>query len=308
MSGPATAVCPNGHASVDQEFCSVCNAWITDPPVSSRGSRPPIASTPTLVPNPAPVARSVPASPPGVPASEATGPGGAVPTAGGGRCSNCSTELDAGARFCEVCGYDPATGSLPSAPVAQPILLPPPSPPAPLTPGPDAPYRTPVPTSSSGSVGAAAPARLLAVVTADRAYYDSQQVGEVQFPVGAPPRVIELPAVPVTIGRRSRSLGTDPALDLAIPPEDPAVSHTHASLLPGDDGTWSLGVPRWAHGPVIASTSGPGPASRWNSGRSPDRPGLPVCGGRDVAGQVRWSEHEPEDKFMTVVRPLLHDL
>jgi len=241
MSGPATAVCPYGHASLDQDLCSVCNAWITEPPVSSPGSRPPIGSTPTVVPSPAPGPRSIQSSPSGASASGVTGPGGAVPTAGGGLCSNCSSELDAGARFCEVCGYDPATGSLPSAPVAQPILLPALPPPASQTAGRDAPFEAPVPPpSSSGSVAPAAPARLLAVVTADRAYYDSQQVGEVQFPVGAPPRVIELPAVPATIGRRSRSLGTDPALDLAIPPEDPAVSHTHASLLPGDDGTWSL--------------------------------------------------------------------
>jgi hypothetical protein len=163
-----------------------------------------------------------------------------MPMAAGGECSNCSSELDAGARFCEVCGYDPATGSLPSAPVAQPILLPPTLPSASPTAGPGAPHQALVPTSPSGPVGAPARGRLLAVVTADRAYYDSQQVGEVQFPVGAPPRVIELPAGPATIGRRSRSLGTDPALDLAIPPEDPAVSHTHASLLPADDGTWSL--------------------------------------------------------------------
>jgi hypothetical protein len=81
---------------------------------------------------------------------------------------------------------------------------------------------------------------LIAVITADRAYYDSQQAGEVQFPVGAPPRHLELPAGPATIGRRSRTLGTAPAVDLAVPPEDPAVSHTHASLLPGDDGTWTL--------------------------------------------------------------------
>jgi FHA domain len=270
MSGPVTAVCPNGHASVDQDFCSVCSAWITDPPVSSRGSRPPIASTPTLVPNPAPVARSVPSSPSGASASEATGPGGAVPMAGG-QCSNCSSELDAGARFCEVCGYDPATGSLPSAPVAQPIMLPPLPPPASPTAGLDAPYQSPVPTSSSGPVGAAAPALLLAVVSADRAYYDSQQVGEVQFPVGAPPRVIELPAVPVTIGRRSRSLGTDPALDLAIPPEDPAVSHTHASLLPGDDGTWSLVDHGSTNGTYLNESPEPLPANVPRTVRPGDR-------------------------------------
>ncbi len=117
----------------------------------------------------------------------------------------------------------------------------------------------------------AAPARLLAVVTADRAYYDSQQVGEVQFPVGAPPRVIELPAVPATIGRRSRSLGTDPALDLAIPPEDPAVSHTHASLLPGDDGTWSLVDHGSTNGTFLNESPEPLPANVPRTVRPGDR-------------------------------------
>ena len=272
MSGPATAVCPYGHASLDQDLCSVCNAWIADPPVPSSGSRPPTASTPTVVPSPAPGLRSIPSSPSGASASGVTGPGGAVPTAGGGLCSNCSSELDAGARFCEVCGYDPATGSLPSAPVAQPILLPALPPPASQTAGRDAPYEAPVPPpSSSGPVEPAAPARLLAVVTADRAYYDSQQVGEVQFPVGAPPRVIELPAVPATIGRRSRSLGTDPALDLAIPPEDPAVSHTHASLLPGDDGTWSLVDHGSTNGTFLNESPEPLPANVPRTVRPGDR-------------------------------------
>jgi hypothetical protein len=259
MSGPSPSVCPNGHASVDRDRCSVCGAWIAEPPVSSRGSRPPIASTPTLVPNPSPLARSA-----------ATGPGG-VPMGAGGECSNCSSELDAGARFCEVCGYDPATGSLPSAPVAQPILPPHLGPSASPTPGPGAPHQALMPTTPSGPVGAPAPGRLLAVVTADRAYYDSQQVGEVQFPVGAPPRVIELPAGPATIGRRSRSLGTDPALDLAIPPEDPAVSHTHASLLPGDDGTWSLVDHGSTNGTYLNESPEPLPANVPRTVRPGDR-------------------------------------
>lgn len=254
MSGPATVACPNGHVSADQVFCTVCGTWLADPTRFGPDERPPTASTPTVVPNPAAPGRV----PPAVPAAGGTG-GGAV-------CSYCSSELDPDTRFCEVCGYDPETGSLPAAPVVQPVVLPPVDP---LTPSgsssstpstpypgsisgavstPSAPYPgsisggvpAAVPGTPSGPVGTAGVGPLLAVVTTDRAYYDSQQVGDVQFPVGAPPRVIELPAGPATIGRRSRSLGTDPAVDLAIPPEDPAVSHTHASLLPAEDGTWSL--------------------------------------------------------------------
>ena len=129
---------------------------------------------------------------------------------------------------------------MPAAPVPQPVLLPPAPLPAVPTAAPKPSHPAPVPSSPSGTPRAGAAGRLIAVVTADRAYYDSQQVGEVLFPVGAPPRTIELPAGPATIGRRSRTLGTEPAIDLAVPPEDPAVSHIHASLLPSDDGTWTV--------------------------------------------------------------------
>jgi len=146
-------------------------------------------------------------------ATAAAGPGAGAPSF----CPHCSAQLDEGSRFCEVCGYDPTTGSLPEAPAVRPAAAPPPGP-------------EPPPVARP----------LVAVITADRPYYDSHQINEVQFPLGAPPRTIELPAAPVSIGRRSRSRGTNPELDLSGPPEDPAVSHTHASLLPKDDGTWEL--------------------------------------------------------------------
>jgi pSer/pThr/pTyr-binding forkhead associated (FHA) protein len=78
------------------------------------------------------------------------------------------------------------------------------------------------------------------VVAADRPYYDRNEVTEVQFPVGVPARTITLGVDQASIGRRSRSRGTNPVIDLSGPPEDAAVSHTHASLLPRDDGGWEL--------------------------------------------------------------------
>jgi FHA domain len=42
------------------------------------------------------------------------------------------------------------------------------------------------------------------------------------------------------IGRRSRSRGIEPDIDLTGPPEDPGVSHTHALLVANPDGGWSL--------------------------------------------------------------------
>jgi len=198
------------------------------------GSVPPMPSMPSM---------------PSVPPAAAYQPGPAVDPASRGMtigsplCPHCSAELHPGARFCEVCGYDPSTGSLPHvyAPVVRPAVIPGAAPPA----GPNGPVSTSFGTPS-GQVAAPPPVappltgRWIATITADRAYYESHQVGDVPFPLGVPPRTIELPAGPISIGRRSRSRGTNPAIDLAGPPEDPAVSHTHASLLPSDDGAWKL--------------------------------------------------------------------
>ena len=138
-----------------------------------------------------------------------------------------------------MCGYDPATGSLPRmhAPEVRPAA-PPPAPPRP--PG----------------TGA-----LLAVITADRRYYERNEISEVPFPLGVPPRVIELRPGAVSIGRRSHSRGTNPVVDLAGPPEDPAVSHTHASLIPSDDGTWALVDHGSTNGTYLNESPQPVPAN-----------------------------------------------
>ncbi len=61
-----------------------------------------------------------------------------------------------------------------------------------------------------------------------------------QFPVGAPERIVELTGDEVTIGRGSRRLGIDPTIDLGGPPADGGVSHDHAALLRRPDDTWAL--------------------------------------------------------------------
>jgi hypothetical protein len=169
-----------------------------------------------------------------------TGMGTGMSNGGGHLCPHCSAELHPGARFCEVCGYDPSTGSLPHmyAPVVRPAVLPGAAPSDAGGPSSSS-FGTPsAPSVPSAPVQVAG--RWIATITADRAYYDSHQVGDVQFPLGVPPRSIELPAGPISIGRRSRSRGTNPAIDLGGPPDDPAVSHTHASLLPAEGAAWTL--------------------------------------------------------------------
>jgi len=112
---------------------------------------------------------------------------------------------------------------------------------------------TPDPASTPGLVSprgpVSGPGQLgtwTAVVTADRAYYDSIQAvnasdnESISFPVDLPERRIALTGTEVRIGRRSVSKGIEPEIDLIGPPTDPGVSRLHAKLVPAADGTWKV--------------------------------------------------------------------
>jgi hypothetical protein len=85
-----------------------------------------------------------------------------------------------------------------------------------------------------------------AVVRADRQWYDEVRrregpdAADVEFPRYCPERRFELTGNQVAIGRRSRSRGTNPEIDLSGPPLDPGVSAQHALLLSRPDGGWDL--------------------------------------------------------------------
>ena len=85
-----------------------------------------------------------------------------------------------------------------------------------------------------------------AVITADRAYYDSVQAaggpeeGEIAFPDGYTERRITLTGDEIRIGCRSRSTGIEPEIDLTGPPRDVSVSRLHAKLVPTPDGAWTV--------------------------------------------------------------------
>ena len=118
-------------------------------------------------------------------------------------CPACREALEDGARFCEVCGHD--------------STRPPPT-----------------------------PARWSVVATADRAWFaevcrrEGPDIATVTFPQHCPPRTFALVGAQLTIGRRSRSRGVEPEIDLSGPPLDPGVSTLHAVLLNGADGGWDL--------------------------------------------------------------------
>src|SRR6476646_3205027 len=76
-----TSVCPAGHTSTADDYCDVCGM--------------PIAAQPASAPTPPP--------PTDVPAQAGVGQ----------PCPNCSTMNAVDALFCENCGYDFTTGTMP---------------------------------------------------------------------------------------------------------------------------------------------------------------------------------------------------
>ncbi|NUT91049.1 MAG: FHA domain-containing protein [Saccharothrix sp.] len=218
------ATCPSGHTSATDDYCDVCGAAITDPP-------------PTPVQAPAPVE---------TPAAET--------------CAACGAPRVG--RFCEDCGHDSLSPTPPRTP-APPRDVPATSERPELSyprgtmeagAGGRAPHtaaREPGASGASGvggsaGSGAGGSARGWHVsVEADRAYFDrvlaqtGPDAAALTFPEFCPPRRFDLVGAQVTIGRRSRSRGIFPTVDLVGPPEDPGVSHSHALLVPAGDG-WSV--------------------------------------------------------------------
>ncbi|HEY0936556.1 MAG TPA: FHA domain-containing serine/threonine-protein kinase [Trebonia sp.] len=102
------------------------------------------------------------------------------------------------------------------------------------------------PNGTNRGNGAAPAGTWTAVVTADRAYYDGISVVDdkdttsIVFPGDLPERRFSLAGPEIRIGRRSRSAGTDPEIDLGAPVRDPGVSAVHAKLIPASDGTWAV--------------------------------------------------------------------
>jgi serine/threonine protein kinase len=100
--------------------------------------------------------------------------------------------------------------------------------------------------SSADQNRAAVAGTWTAVVTADRAYFDTvtpaddQDSGAIVFPGELPERRIALAGSEVRIGRHSASSGVTPEIDLIGPPRDPGVSRLHAKLVPAPDGGWTV--------------------------------------------------------------------
>ncbi len=148
------------------------------------------------------------------PAAPAAGAAETSPT-----CSNCGEPHNEGDVFCEACGFDFLSGTLPEEEPAEPLAAP----------------ASPEPTPGG-----------IAVVEVDVAFFERMGFAGVEVPAELPEAVrIELPPTDILIGRHSESRGTFPEIDLSTafgedsPANDPAVSSSHCRLHRSNDG-WAV--------------------------------------------------------------------
>ena len=238
--------CPRCGTPRDGQFCESCG-YNFAAPASDAGQ---------------------PAPAPSAPGPDAYAPGPQVPDAQAARAAAARLQVpdaqvpDALAASAQLTDpqatFDPWPAvSVPAGPVpggAGPGSAPPAAP-GPAVAGPSAAG----PAAASPAAGSAAPAGAAwtAVVSADRAYYESVRAAGgpdaagIEFPAYSPQRRFPLDRAEIRIGRHSASSGISPEIDLSVPPADPGISRLHAVLLRAADGSWAIVDPGSANGTLL---------------------------------------------------------
>jgi hypothetical protein len=208
--------CPNGHFTSAADYCDICGAPL-GPAAGVAGQADPQVPGATGV-----------AAPDAVPAPTTLDP-----------CPACGTPHGPDALFCEGCGYDFTTGTMPR-PLDPPTGLDPAPPPGPA---PDAAVATgeaDVPASAPGEEDASGlpdvpvppPAgRWVVELWVDPAWHTESQSPD-PLPSSGPPRTIVLTSRSALVGRPSVSRNIHPDVDCA---DDTGVSRRQAQLT--TDGT-----------------------------------------------------------------------
>jgi ribosomal protein L40E len=210
------AICPVGHSSLAQDYCDVCGL-----PIDHNSAGQPTAPAPSV----------------------------ASTASNRQACPNCGADNSVDALFCENCGYDFTTGTMPRS------LVPPGSPdvthvdqvqPAPTI---------PAPTIGNGStVSPPATFDWVAEVWIDPAWYQDQQSPD-PMPSPGLPVVVPLHSKSILIGRTSRSRNIHPQIDCE---SDSGVSRRQTQLT--TDGTrWWVEDLDSANGTFVAPATGPIP-------------------------------------------------
>jgi hypothetical protein len=204
------AICPVGHSSLAQDYCDVCGL-----PIDST-TAPPTTAAPTT-------AASAPGHQP---------------------CPNCEADNSVDALFCESCGYDFTTGTMPRPLVA---------PGSPQVPAVD--QAQPGPTPSAPTIDdedlASRASDWVAEVWIDPAWYEAQQSPE-PMPSPGLPVVVPLRSKSILIGRTSRSRNIHPQIDCE---SDSGVSRRQTQLTT-DGSRWWVEDLDSANGTFVAPATG----------------------------------------------------
>ena len=213
MSG---TTCPNGHVSESADYCDTCGA--------------PMLASST-------VASSAP---------DSGRPSGRVSAAATQPCPSCAMTNTAEALFCEACGYDFTTGTMPrsSAPASSPTTST-----NPLDLG-----ATPEGAPAPDPVAPAVELEWVAEVWVDPDWYAGQESDE-ELPSPGLPVVVPLRARSLLIGRRSVSRNIHPDIECA---SDVGVSRRQAQLTT-DGQRWWVEDLQSSNGTYVGAASGPLP-------------------------------------------------
>jgi FHA domain-containing protein/zinc ribbon protein len=241
-----SAVCPAGHTSTAEDYCDVCGMPI-DAPAVMPGQSP------------------APPEPPNHAAGAGFGPAALT----GPTCPNCATVNLPDALFCENCGYDFTTGTMPR----------------PLDPPAGAPAEGEAPDAGAAAAGGATAAPSgdgsappdaesfdwVAEVWIDPAWYQAQESPD-PLPSPGLPTVVPLRGRSLLVGRTSHSRNIHPAIDCE---SDSGVSRRQAQLTT-DGSRWWVEDLDSANGTFVAPASAP----------LPDNP-IPVGAKQELAADDR---------------------
>jgi hypothetical protein len=234
--------CPNGHFTSAADYCDICGAPLDPAAVEVGAAGVPVGSTGTDAPG-----------------------GGAAPALE--PCPSCDLPHGPDALFCESCGYDFTTGTMPR-PLDPPSGIDP-APPAGSQPDPAAVAGTPQPLEAPQPAGpgpeAEAPglpdvpaptpvARWVVEVWVDPAWHTESQSPD-PMPSAGPPRTVVLTSRSALVGRPSTSRNIHPDVDCA---EDTGVSRRHAQLTTDGTRFWVEDLES-ANGTFVAASGGPLP-------------------------------------------------
>ena len=206
--------CPAGHETEATDYCDVCGIAMS----SGEGATAP--------------------APDDTATFNALDP--AAEGAADGTCPNCQASNPTDALFCEACGYDFTTGSMPRA----------------MAPPAGAPSADEVTPAADANPSAPLSAGWVAEIWIDPDWYADQKSTD-PLPSPGLPTVVPLKHASILIGRASRSRNISPDIDLS---SDNGISRRHAQLT--TDGTrWWVEDLGSSNGTYVGGAVGPMPTT-----------------------------------------------